>query len=138
MTVDRQTTGTGAGSRDDPIMAAALELLGYDGFDGMTLERVVARAQVPAASVYARWRSRADLLVELLRRHAAQPSELPDTGTLRGDLLAVTRRCVDGLRRAESLLTALVWFHTVLAEGPASPERLVDLLLATRLSGQVR
>jgi AcrR family transcriptional regulator len=79
-------------SKDDAILDAARELLAERGFDGMTMDAVAERASAGKATVYRRWPSKVQLTVEAVvcaRGIAVTVDDIPDTGTLRGDLLAV-------------------------------------------------
>jgi AcrR family transcriptional regulator len=79
-------------SRDAVILAAALDVLADVGFDGMTMDMVAVRAKAGKATVYRRWQSKAALVVEAvahLKRTQVDFVGLPDTGSLREDLLAL-------------------------------------------------
>ncbi|WP_028047538.1 TetR/AcrR family transcriptional regulator [Cellulomonas sp. URHE0023] len=79
-------------SKDDAILAAARELLAEEGFDGMTMDAVADRAGTGKATVYRRWPSKVQLTVDAVvcaRGMSADIADIPDTGSLRGDLLAV-------------------------------------------------
>lgn len=67
-------------------MAAATQLLAEGGYDALTMEAVANRAGVGKPTVYRRWSTRAQLVFEL-DTSVAVPDPLPDTGTLRGDLI---------------------------------------------------
>ena len=57
------------------------------------MERVAERAGTSRAVIYRRWRNRAELVIAAMRHHQPVLSgTIPDTGTLRGDVLAVLRR----------------------------------------------
>jgi AcrR family transcriptional regulator len=76
-------------SRDPDIMRAALELLAETGYDRLTMEAVAARAKAGKATLYRRWPSKAELVVDALSclkgpAHAVAH----DTGSLGGDLRA--------------------------------------------------
>ena len=76
-------------SRDPDIMRAALELLAESGYDRLTMEAVAARAKAGKATLYRRWRSKAELVVDAVSSwHGAAPTTVVDTGSLRGDLRA--------------------------------------------------
>jgi AcrR family transcriptional regulator len=51
---------------DRAILGATLELLGEDGFDGLSIEAVAARAGVGKTTVYRRWPSKIPLVVDAL------------------------------------------------------------------------
>ena len=79
-------------SRDGDILDAALEVLGEAGYAGMTIDLVAARAKAGKGTVYRRWSSKEEMVIEAVSRmHRSQAplDRLPDTGTLRGDLLAL-------------------------------------------------
>lgn len=80
-------------SRDAAIATAALEVLAEHGYERMTMDQVAARAGAGKATLYRRWPSKADLLVHAVGQFGGTPTlaELPDTGTLRGDLVALMR-----------------------------------------------
>jgi AcrR family transcriptional regulator len=77
-------------AREEAILLATLELLAEVGYDQMTMDAVAARARASKATIYRRWPGKAGLVVAAVRRHAGGPAaRVPDTGDLRGDLLAV-------------------------------------------------
>ena len=81
-------------TRDVPIIEATLDLLAATGFDRMTMDMVAARAKAGKATVYRRWASKPELVRDALiwmSRGSIDPAYIPDTGTLRGDLLAVRK-----------------------------------------------
>jgi AcrR family transcriptional regulator len=67
------------------ILCAAQELLEESGYADLTIEGVAARAGVAKTTVYRRWPSKADLVMEAFLM-AIMPSSPPDTGSLREDL----------------------------------------------------
>jgi AcrR family transcriptional regulator len=75
------------------LLEAAWEELQTSGYAKLTMERVAERAGTSRAVIYRRWRSRADLVIAAMRHN--QPvltGGIPDTGTVRGDVLAILRR----------------------------------------------
>ena len=76
-------------SRDVEIRAAVLELLAEVGYDQLTMEAVAARARAGKGTIYRRWPSKADLVVDAINDLKPPPSDLPDTGTLAGDIRAL-------------------------------------------------
>lgn len=74
------------------IYAAVLEELGGSGYAGLSIERVADRAHTGKASIYRRWPSRLELVLDTLDHTLPQLDELPDTGSTREDVLIVMRR----------------------------------------------
>ncbi|MBW4721531.1 TetR/AcrR family transcriptional regulator [Saccharothrix obliqua] len=75
---------------EQAILRAALDELAEVGYHGLTIDRVAARAHTNKTAVYRRWPSRAALAVAAYL-HVATDEELPDTGDLRTDVLALLR-----------------------------------------------
>ncbi|MFW3171435.1 TetR/AcrR family transcriptional regulator [Geodermatophilus sp. CPCC 206100] len=78
-------------SRDGVIRSAILRLLADVGYGAMTMDAVAAEAGVGKATIYRRWRTKQDLVVDTisdLNREIAVPE---DTGSIEGDLRAVMR-----------------------------------------------
>ena len=75
------------GDRELEILDATLEVLGDVGYDRLTMDAVATRAKASKATLYRRWRGKADLVVDALLVVKHTPV-VPDTGTLRGDLIA--------------------------------------------------
>jgi AcrR family transcriptional regulator len=70
---------------DAAIMDAAVAVLADRGPAGFTVDEVASRAGCGKATVYRRWPSRAELLVETARRLGLEPP-IVDNGSLRADL----------------------------------------------------
>ncbi|GAA2698105.1 TetR/AcrR family transcriptional regulator [Actinoplanes palleronii] len=78
-------------ARNAKILDSALEVLAETGYEGMTIDMVAAHSGSARATVYRRWTTKADLVVDAVRHMSASDTAqltLPDTGTLRGDLIA--------------------------------------------------
>lgn len=92
------------------ILTATLGLLIEHGYDDLTIEGIARAADVSRSTVYKRWPLLADLALDatlMARQQAPQYAGgdllVPDTGSLRGDLLALTiegTRVLDGLDAA--------------------------------------
>ena len=81
-------------SRDGVIRAAILRLLADVGYGALTMDAVASEAGVGKATIYRRWRTKQDLVVDTisdLNRAEASP---PDTGSLEGDLRQMLRSLV--------------------------------------------
>ena len=79
-------------TRDPEILDAALEVLAETGYDGMTIDMVAARAKAGKATLYRRWASKGELVIEAVAcMKQIDLDAIPDTGTLRGDLVAMIK-----------------------------------------------
>jgi AcrR family transcriptional regulator len=79
-------------SRDEALRQAALELVAEIGYDRLTIEAVAARVKASKATVYRRWKSKAELVADAFSCSTFAGGEPPDTGDLRSDLLALAER----------------------------------------------
>ena len=83
--------------RHAAILDAAVAAFVEEGYDQMSIERVAARAGAGKATVYRRWRNKAELVVEAVKCRAAADFPLADTGDLRADLRSYLHAMVDAL-----------------------------------------
>lgn len=112
---DRTVRGPGGRKRDDSlddtILKASLDVLVEIGPSGITMDAVAAHAGVSKATIYRRWLSKEDLIVDAvayLKRQHDGLKNLPDSGTLRGDLLGLFRpRSAEETERQMRILTAM-------------------------------
>lgn len=72
---------------DEAIRAATLELAGEVGINGMSMDELAERAGVSKATIYRRWTSKEQLVLDALRS-AMGPLDDVDTGSVRDDLRA--------------------------------------------------
>ena len=96
-------------AREEAILRAALDEVAEVGYDAVTIEAVARRAGASKATIYRRWASKQQMVVAAVS--ALQGGELApiDTGSLRGDLLALGSRLVETLKSAHgSLILALL------------------------------
>lgn len=76
------------------IIQATAELVVESGYAAMSIGAVAARAGVGKDTIYRRWSSKPDLVYEAVFT-AADTADLPDTGTLVGDVTAVVQSLVE-------------------------------------------
>jgi AcrR family transcriptional regulator len=96
------------GERELEILEATLEVLDEVGYDLLTMDAVATRAKASKATLYRRWMGKPELVVAAIMAHKGE-SVVPDTGTLRGDLLEAY--CGSGGLNdplAQSVLSAVV------------------------------
>jgi AcrR family transcriptional regulator len=76
------------GDREEQILCATLDLLIEVGYDRLTMDAIAAQAKASKATLYRRWETKANLVIEAVTRspHAGVDA-VPDTGSLRGDLV---------------------------------------------------
>ncbi len=85
---------TSRGRRRGPELEAALLDAAWDelvevGFAKLTMESIASRARTGVAVLYRRWDNKDQLVLAALGHYrSSHPVGTPDTGTLRGDLLA--------------------------------------------------
>lgn len=75
------------GEREQEIFDATLEVLADAGYDRLTMDSVATAARASKATLYRRWSSKASLVIDALLSQKG-PLQVPDTGELRGDLIA--------------------------------------------------
>ncbi|MDQ0382777.1 TetR/AcrR family transcriptional regulator [Amycolatopsis thermophila] len=71
---------------DRKIADAAIALFGEQGWAGFSVEAVAKRAGVGKASIYLRWQTKQELLLEALRRHVSAVTEVR-ASTVRDELI---------------------------------------------------
>ena len=81
-------------SRDGVIRAAILRLLADVGYNALTMDAVAAEAGVGKATIYRRWRTKSDLVVDTISEMSREEAPSADTGTLEDDLRALLRALV--------------------------------------------
>ncbi|MFB7631172.1 TetR/AcrR family transcriptional regulator [Streptomyces sp. NPDC056149] len=71
---------------------ATLEELSETGYAALTMERVATRARTGKAALYRRWSNRAELVVDACALAGFSQIEMPNTGALREDVIALMRQ----------------------------------------------
>jgi AcrR family transcriptional regulator len=139
-TPDRPTTETANrvgrpmdASRDAEILDAALDVLSEEGFDGMTIDMVAARAKAGKATLYRRWPSKTELVIDAvacMKNGNLDFTTLPDTGTLRGDLVAMIKP--PSIADADKKLKVMAGLVSLLARNPELADAAHDAVIAPR------
>jgi hypothetical protein len=76
------------GDREREILDATLDVLAEVGYDRLTMDAVAHRAKASKATLYRRWSTKQALVVDSVCSQKST-SPVPDTGSLRGDLIAL-------------------------------------------------
>jgi AcrR family transcriptional regulator len=79
---------------DERILDAALAMLAEGGYASFRLEALAARAGAAKTTILRRWPSKAAVAAAAVERLALQTVDLPESGTLRGDLHALLTSAV--------------------------------------------
>jgi AcrR family transcriptional regulator len=106
-------------TRDPEILQCAVDVLAEEGYDGMTIEMVAARAKAGKATLYRRWSSKSELVIDAvacMKKADTDPAKLPDTGTLRGDLVALIKP--HSIEDSEKKLKVMTGLASLLARSP--------------------
>jgi AcrR family transcriptional regulator len=118
-------------AKDQQILDAAVEVLAETGFDGMTIDMVATRAGAGKATVYRRWASKNELVLDAvacMKKSDLDSLQIPDTGTLRGDLVAMIRPPT--IDDAERKLKVMAGLASMLSTAPeladAANEAIVE------------
>jgi AcrR family transcriptional regulator len=73
------------------VFEATLQLLEERGYEGLSMASIAERAGVHETSLYRRWKTKDQLILDAVNQRVAQEIPVPDTGALRSDLVAVLR-----------------------------------------------
>ena len=78
------------------IIDATLELLAEEGFQGLSIEEVAARAGVGKTTIYRRWSSKEELVMDAIRQVQVDIPPALDTGNFRNDLAVLLKTAYQG------------------------------------------
>ncbi|WP_445161315.1 TetR/AcrR family transcriptional regulator [Mycobacterium sp. Dal123C01] len=96
-------------AREAELLAVTLRLLQEHGYDQLTIDAVASAAHASKATVYRRWPSKAELVLAAFIEGVRQVAVMPNTGTLRGDLLQLGEACGQhGLEHASTVRAVMM------------------------------
>jgi AcrR family transcriptional regulator len=114
---------------ESAILDAGWDQLIEAGYERFTIDAVAARSGAARSVLYRRWPSRLELLRAVVRhRGEIDAIPTPDTGTLRGDVLAILTEFNDRRSRTIGLIAARLGAY--FDEAGGSPQQLRALFLA--------
>jgi AcrR family transcriptional regulator len=93
--------------RDEAIRDAVLALLADVGYERTSVDAIAAAAGVSKPTIYRRWPGKHALVADAIRCHPHMRATAPDTGSLRGDLLAAVRQSADQQLESAHLIAGL-------------------------------
>jgi AcrR family transcriptional regulator len=94
-------------SRDEAIIDATIDVLVRDGYDRLSMEGIAAAAGVGKTTVYRRWSSKAELVIDAMA--TLKPTiDTIDTGTLEGDIeLLIATSCSPRSQRLQQVMVSV-------------------------------
>jgi AcrR family transcriptional regulator len=93
--------------RESEILGATLALLEDVGYQDLTMPAVADRARCSTATIYRQWGGKPRLVLAALHSRRMSPPPDVDTGSLRGDLIAMTLDLSEMADTEFALMTAL-------------------------------
>lgn len=113
------------------LLEAAWDELAAVGFAKLTMESVAARARTGVAVLYRRWPRKDDLVLAAMRHYGAtRPVGIPDTGSLRGDMLALLSSVSDDRVSFTAIVSSV--FAGLLADSGLTPAEIRAQVLGDR------
>jgi AcrR family transcriptional regulator len=122
-------------TRDADILGAAIDVLAETGYDGMTVDMVAARAKAGKATLYRRWPSKAELVIDAvacLKQTDLDAANIPDTGTLRGDLIAMIK--TPSIQDGERKLRIMAGLASMISRSPELAVAAREAIVAPRIA----
>ncbi len=95
-------------------IAATLAELAERGYSALSLEQIARRAGIHKTTLYRRWGTREELVLEAMLERASAHVSVPDTGSLHEDLLELARTAAANAATPEVAAMA----RAVAAESP--------------------
>ena len=113
------------------LLAAAWDELVEAGFARLTMESVAARAKTGVAVLYRRWPNKDDLVIAAIRHYGTtHPVDIPDTGSLRGDMIALLSSFSSTRVSFAAIVSAA--FSGLLASSGLTPAQVREKILGDR------
>lgn len=92
--------------REHEVYGVVLELLAETGYEALTMDAIAHRAHTSKATIYRQWGGKPRLVAAAIHATKAH-QEIPDTGCLRGDLVALARAVGSFAGTASKVIAAL-------------------------------
>ena len=113
------------------LLEAAWQELVETGFARLTMESVAARAKTGVAVLYRRWSNKDDLVIAAIHHYGnTHPVEIPDTGSLRDDMIALLSEASTARVSFVAIITAA--FSGLLASTGLTPAQVREKVMADR------
>jgi AcrR family transcriptional regulator len=116
---------------EDALLDAAWEELVDPGFARMTMESVAARASTGVAVLYRRWPRKDDLVLDAIAHYGAtHPVDIPDTGSLREDMIVLLDTASTARLGFAAIFSAC--FSGLLASSGLTPAEIRERVMGDR------
>ena len=113
------------------LLEAAWQELVEAGFARLTMESVAARAKTGVAVLYRRWPNKDDLVIAAIHHYGnTHPVEIPDTGSLRDDMIALLNSASTARVSFAAIITAA--FSGLLSSTGLTPAQVREKIMADR------
>ncbi len=113
------------------LLEAAWQELVEAGFARLTMESVAVRAKTGVAVLYRRWPNKDDLVLAAIRHYGTtRPVNIPDTGSLRGDMIALLSSASSTRASFATIVSAA--FSGLLASTGLTPAQVREKVMADR------
>ena len=120
------------GGREEEILDATVAVVAELGYDRLTMDSVATAAKASKATLYRRWTTKAELVVDAISRAKGCPiPEDVDTGSLRGDLISMA--CSEGGFTDELPMSVIAGLLTALHRDADLQRAFRERFLAPRL-----
>jgi AcrR family transcriptional regulator len=137
------SAGASSQRRRGPALETALLDAAWDellavGFGKLTMESVAVRARTGIAVLYRRWANKDELVLAAIEHYRnGHPVDVPDTGTLRGDLIAALAGMGEA-RAAFFAVAAAAAFSGLLAGTGLTPTQVRDRIIGDQRLARIR
>jgi len=95
------------------VIEAVMDMLRERGIEGLNIAEIATMVGVPESTIYRRWRSREELVVEAVLAQMNETIPLPDTGSFRTDLEAFLQQSATFLESPDGVLLTRSMFATM-------------------------
>jgi AcrR family transcriptional regulator len=113
------------------LLEAAWQELVEAGFARLTMESVADRAKTGVAVLYRRWPNKDDLVLAAIRYYGTtHPVDIPDTGSLRGDMIALLNSASNARVSFAAIVSAA--FSGLLASTGLTPAQVREKVMGER------
>ncbi|WFE19851.1 TetR-like C-terminal domain-containing protein [Solwaraspora sp. WMMD937] len=124
--------------REQELLTVALAMVRERGYDAVTIDDIAAAAKASTATLYRRWESKPMLVIRALQAQKPAPAIEIDTGSLRGDLLALATIASDAARIRDSHDAAMTGLARDVLLNPELMLALRELMIEPQIQAMRR